>query len=147
MSTTSAHELETKFLNETIEALRDQVDYLEAQLMDTEIQFPPDLGLSHQDKKVVRHLLKRPFATHDSLRAILYADLRGEEPESDTLYIRIYKIRGLLRAHGVEITTRYGEGYELTPDMKQRLRSVCAAYADGASAATNSPDRTEEQSA
>lgn len=125
MQSVAALEAEVKFQADVIERQRDHIDYLETQLMDKTVRFPVEWGLSHHQGRALRHLLKRNVATWDSLFAVLYGDMPGDEPDIQAIYMLFHHMRRSLKPLGIEITTVYGEGYSLSSDMKQRIHALC----------------------
>ncbi|WP_298981516.1 helix-turn-helix domain-containing protein [uncultured Roseibium sp.] len=117
-----------EMLTKQVEDLTDQIEYLEAQLMDQSVHFPDNWILTPSERKVLRHLLKRRIASTESILACLYSARGGDEPEENIVKVHIYRLRRVLSVVGVEITTLHREGYTLTPEMKDKVYRLCAAY-------------------
>ncbi|MCK7611988.1 helix-turn-helix domain-containing protein [Roseibium sediminicola] len=110
----------------TIEALRDQVAYLEAQLMDQDVHFPGTWRLSPNEKRILRHLIKRPLVTRESAMAVLYHERGGNEPDLNILRVYIRSLRRALSPMGIEILTHHGEGYSICAETRESILRLCA---------------------
>lgn len=117
-----------------IAALEDQVEYLEAQLMDQDVKFPDAWPLTPSERKVLRQLLKLRVAKQNSLLAALYSERGGDEPEPNVIRVLISRMRRNLLPFGIKIKTVRGEGYSLSPEMKARIKSLCDTEQEGSAA-------------
>lgn len=73
-------------------------------------------------------LLKRNFVSHESLYIVLYCDRpEADWPEPKVLDVQICKLRKRLKMFGLEIKTRWGEGWSMTVADKVKARAILDA--------------------
>ena len=92
-------------------------------------------GLPRAMSRALVQLVKHDHAT----RELLHVALSGSEPasKSNIVEVSVYCMRKRLKPHGVEIITLCKQGYRLTPDSRDKIRKILAAYgADIVAAAT-----------
>lgn len=103
------------------ETLRERVRQLEAVLSADDVELPWEWGLTGSERCVFGVLLSRKVATKDAIMAALYRSLGRDEAEEKIVDVYICKIRRKLKAFGVTIITRFGAGYELDADCRNKL--------------------------
>lgn len=103
--------------------LRDRVAELEDALGFT-IEMPVYLGLTSAEARVFGALMKRPTWTKEQLMVALYSDRPDDPPEIKIVDVFICKLRKKLRPIGVDIETLWGQGYRLTPAMRERAAAI-----------------------
>lgn len=107
---------------ERIMALEDENDALRQRLEEmTATTFSvPGMTASHM---VILSLLYRRqgVVSREALHGALYALDPGEGAEMKIIDVFICKIRKQLAPLGVEIESRWGQGYELTPEGREKL--------------------------
>ncbi|QFT69332.1 hypothetical protein FIU93_21275 [Labrenzia sp. THAF35] len=108
-----------------IQALEDEVEYLKSQLIKPEIEFPFEWHLRKTWATVLRCLLARNLMTKDAAMAALFSDRAGDEPSSKIVDVYICHLRKFLRPLGIDISTKWGWGWYLTPDNKAKLLKHC----------------------
>jgi hypothetical protein len=115
-----------RWLEAEVERLTDRNELLEMELGVSTDVLPLQLGLTGTEDKFLRLLLgsKNPVMRATAL-TVLYGN--ADEPGSNILNVFISKIRKKLDAYGIEITTIWGRGWCLEPDMKSKLRALIAA--------------------
>lgn len=101
------------------QALKDQIDVLKDALA-AQMVLPFEWGLTFSESAVFRVLLKRDLATKDSIMAALYSD-RVNPPDVKIIDQFLCKMRRKLKRHGVEIQTRWGEGWSLDAETRARF--------------------------
>lgn len=85
----------------------------------------PDLATS------LATLYSRPFVTRDTLYTILYSDKpEGECPAVKILDVNICKLRKKVKEAGIEIVTRWSEGWFLPQESKTIIRQTIAPTSD-----------------
>lgn len=103
------------------ENLREQVAYLRGQLTPVDTTIPLEWKLSPSEKTLFLCLLGREMATNGTLMTALYIGRAKEEPYNGIIRVFIEKMRRKLRPFGVEISTSWGEGYSLSPEVRARF--------------------------
>jgi DNA-binding response OmpR family regulator len=70
--------------------------------------------------------MTRRVITHDTLFDALYGGRRDGGPETAKVVERVtvYKLRGRMHPHGIEIKTIYGVGYEISEADQMKLRAL-----------------------
>lgn len=103
------------------ERLRDRIAQLE-DAMGMNFLTPIEWRLTGSEARVFGVLMSRELATKHAIMAALY-DARGaDEAEIKIVDVFICKMRPKLKAFGIEIGTRWGEGYYLSAPMKALAR-------------------------
>lgn len=97
--------------------LRDRIEQLESAL-GMDFLAPIEWRLTASENRVFGVLMAREIATKNAVMAALYADHGRDEAEIKIVDVLICKIRRKVKPFGIEIGTRWGEGYYLTPAMK-----------------------------
>lgn len=123
---------EVRRLQATIRALEERCAVLEevnaqleAQLRealygDDEWYAPPEIGLTGKEEQMLRALVSRERCTKAFLLEAIYA-FSEDPPGIKIIDVFICKLRAKLRPHGISIATIWGVGYELAPEMRDRL--------------------------
>lgn len=115
---------------EAIEAenavLRERVAQLEV-LLGHHFMPPIEWRLTASEARVFGCLLARDIATKEAILAALYRDLGKDEAEIKIVDVFICKLRKKVVPFGVEVKTRWGEGYFLTPATKETVRAAMQA--------------------
>ena len=112
--------------------LRAMVDRLEAEnehlraALDAGESPLASLRLTPQERTLLSLLMRAPLVTHDMVLGAFEArkptsDGRGREH----VFVVVRQLRDRLRPLGIEVKNSHGQGYFLTPDMKDRVRDVC----------------------
>jgi two-component system cell cycle response regulator CtrA len=109
--------------------LRDRVMELE-DVLGFSIEMPIYLGLSSAEARVFGALMKRPTWTKDQLMAALYSHRPEDPPEMKIVDVFICKLRKKLKPIGVEIETLWGQGYRLSPAMRDRAMAIIKQRAE-----------------
>lgn len=116
-------------MSDLIERLKDRIEQLEEVIgvdrsMTTRIR--EALKLEPLKAQIVGMLLSRDFVTRDGLYTVLYAGRpECEWPDEKVLDAQICKLRPHLSAHGVEIETKWGDGWSMPSGSKTILRKLC----------------------
>lgn len=106
------------------ERLRDEIEMLREALISPDYM-PLEFCLTGKEAAVLGHLLARDLGTKRSIMAALYAvHADGDEPEIKIVDVFVCKLRKKVLPFGIEIGTRWGEGYFLPPEMKVKLRGM-----------------------
>lgn len=113
------------------ERLRARIEQLEG-AMGLGFLTPVEWRLTASESRVFGVLMARDLATKDAIMAALYRDGGRDEAEIKIVDVFICKIRKKLRAFGIEIITRWGEGYALAPETKAIVRDMLAPPAQAA---------------
>lgn len=100
------------------ELLREQVARLERALIGDK-RMPYQLGLTSSEAIVCGILYTRTFATKDTIMAGLYRNLGKEEADPKIADVFVHKIRKKVKKFGIEILTRWGQGYEMQAEAKK----------------------------
>lgn len=120
-------------LEAAIARLEDRVAELEA-AMGLGVLTPLEWGLTRNEARLVGALLERELLTKDAAMAALYRDRGADEPEIKIVDVFVCKARKKLKPFGVEIGTRWGEGYFMTGPAKAEARRQIADASLGAAA-------------
>lgn len=112
-------------LEAEIERLRDECDRLREALGVT-FTAPLQFRLTGTETKMFGRLLRGGVVTKDAFMAILYRDFAKDEAEIKIVDVFICKLRKKLKPFGLEITTRWGTGYEMPADSVRRFNEEWA---------------------
>lgn len=95
---------------------------------------PASWGLSPSEERIVRHLLARDTATHESVMTVLY-DARGlERPSDKTINVMVCRIRKKLGRLGYGLSglqNHWGHGWFFAKDVKKHLKHLAETYQPG----------------
>ena len=100
-----------KALEAENERLCQRVEQLESSMGLVGFIPPVEWRLTSSEARVVGVLLKREVATKDAIMAALYRADARDEAEVKIVDVFICKIRKKLKPLGIQITTRWGQGY------------------------------------
>ena len=117
-------------------ALEKENEALRARLRDMEKEYgftdpvPLAFDLTANEAKVMSLLLVRDFATRAQMMSAIMAN-RGADadrmPEMKIIDVFVCKIRKKVKPYGIEITSLWGRGYRLSPEMKAKVAVYLAA--------------------
>lgn len=108
--------------------LRDENDRLRARIQELEtalfadVPVPIEYGLTKQEARVFGVLVNRPLATKAAVMAALYDDIGKDQADPKIVDVCVCKIRKKLRPFGIEIHTKWSEGYFLAESLRHQLR-------------------------
>lgn len=107
-------------------AMQKQIDDLEyengklrAALAEENVQMPALLGLTHGEATVFRVLLKRLFATRETILLVLHGAATARDPKIVDVYI--CHIRKKLKPLGIVINPVRGIGYEIDKQWRDKF--------------------------
>jgi len=113
-----------------VQFLRDRIEQLEELLgidRSTNGRIRDALKLEPLHAQIVGMLFMREFVTRDGLYTVLYTGRpESEWPDEKILDVQICKLRPHLKPHGIEIKTKWGEGWSMSREDKAKLRSLIA---------------------
>lgn len=106
------------------ELLRERIAMLEG-LLGMRVEVPLPLALTGNEARLFGLLMKRELVTRDAAMVALY----GGRPSADVAEVKIVdvhicKMRPKLRAFGIEINTKWGQGFYMPPDSKARALAL-----------------------
>ncbi|MAA97426.1 MAG: heavy metal resistance protein CzcR [Stappia sp.] len=110
-------------LRDENERLRARIDELEHALF-RDVSLPIEWRLTVQEARVFGVLVTRSLATRTAILAALYDDLGRDQAEAKIADVFVCKIRKKLKPFGIEIHTRWGEGWYLDEDQRESLRQM-----------------------
>jgi hypothetical protein len=118
-------------------ALRDRIEELEGILgMGTEapVALPARVNGKHWSRptcwRLLGLLIARGWITKESAIIALCND-PGDPPDAKVLDVYISKLRSFLRPHSITITTHWGRGWSLSPEMKERAKELVRRINEG----------------
>uniref|UniRef100_UPI003BAAB766 helix-turn-helix domain-containing protein n=1 Tax=Stappia sp. TaxID=1870903 RepID=UPI003BAAB766 len=114
---------ELTMLRDENERLRARIDELEHALF-RDVSLPIEWRLTVQEARVFGILVTRSLATRTAILAALYDDLGRDQAEAKIVDVFVCKIRKKLKPFGIEIHTRWGEGWYLDEDQRESLRQM-----------------------
>lgn len=87
---------------------------------------PVEWQLTAQMMRLFGCMMARELMTGPAAMAALYRDRLGadDEPDPKIVDVQICKMRARLKPFGIEIVTRWGLGYFLTPATKAQVREL-----------------------
>lgn len=104
-----------------IEQLRDRVGVLEAALIGVELP-PIEWCLTGAEARVLGCLMQRELATKEQLFAATTTDMVDDDREIKIVDVFVCKLRKKLVPFGIQIETRWGEGYFINAATKRAVR-------------------------
>jgi len=113
-----------------LQRLRDRVEELERLVgldRDLAMRIRHAWRVTPEESRVLAILVKRAFATHDTIYTILYgARPECDQPEMKIVDVMICKVRKSLRQNGIRarIRTKWGDGYYMTRADKGDLMAA-----------------------
>ena len=86
------------------------------------------LGISRDQARMLGLLLSRDVVTHEAMYAVLY----GERPECDqpgpkVMSVQVCKLRKALTPRSIEIKTHLGDGWQMLPEDKAKVRALLSS--------------------
>jgi two-component system cell cycle response regulator CtrA len=115
------------------ESLKDRLEILEQIQFEYHDQFPKNWWLTRKEAKLLSVLLKRENPTFDALMAALYSEGTSIEVDPQIMKSFICKLRKKLSYYNIKIETAWGNGYYLTKETKQLIKSYLDAEKDSSS--------------
>jgi two-component system cell cycle response regulator CtrA len=103
--------------------LRERIAALEDLLRGKEMP-PIEFGLTSSEGTILALLMARSLVTKDAMLAALYHNSGKEEAESKIADVFICKLRKKLKPFGIQIVTRWGNGWEMPVASKQVVRGL-----------------------
>ena len=117
-------------MSDLVERLQDRIEQLKEVIgVDRSLttQIREALKLEPLKAQIVGMLLSRDFVTRDGLYTVLYAGRpECEWPDEKVLDAQICKLRPALSGKGIEIETKWGDGWSMPHASKQILRKLLA---------------------
>lgn len=104
-------------------ALEDRVRQLEGVLKD-DGWIPAEWSLTPSETTVLNVLLKRSIASKDAIHTVLYGDDPDGGPDLKIVDVFICKLRDKLGPFGIEIISKRGDGYRLSPGSFHALDAM-----------------------
>lgn len=99
------------------DTLRERVRQLEASMTASAPFF--HLPLEPQQRKILCLLTTREFISREVAATVL-------ETSPEAIKVQIHKMRQRLKPLGLKIHTDWGEGYYMTPEMKEKARRAAS---------------------
>lgn len=116
----AAIEVENEELRERLRALEKEFGFHD--------EVPIIFGLTATEAKVMSLLGARDSATRAQLMAaVLSGRMPVNEPDMKIVDVFVCKIRKKVKPFGIEITSLWGRGYRLSPEMKAKVAVYLAA--------------------
>jgi two-component system, cell cycle response regulator CtrA len=113
-------------LEDENETLRERVRKLE-EALGWRMTIPVIFGLSPHESRLFGGLLARDIMSKAQILDALYGHLPGDdEPEIKIVDVFVCKARAKLKPFGVEISTKWGNGYYLTKEAKAKVAEYLA---------------------
>lgn len=85
---------------------------------------PACLDLTRTETKLLGAILAaRPTLTVDAAYVVIYSGRRNP-PEPNTIRVVAHRLRRKLAVHGITLGSRWGAGYSLDADARQRLEGL-----------------------
>lgn len=113
-----------------VTALEAENEMLRARLRDMEREYgfrdpvPFAFGLTASEAKIMSLLVSRDFASRAQMMTAVMADRHADadgQPEMKIIDVYVCKIRKKVAPFGIEITSLWGRGYRLSPEMKAKV--------------------------
>lgn len=109
-------------LREENETLKEQVAYLEAALMGKD-ELPLEWHLTPTQERIMRVCLTREVATKEAIATALYWDKPEPAEAINNINVHMVRIRRKLKPFGIEIKTRWGKGFYVPAETRDRFRT------------------------
>lgn len=108
--------------------LREKIARLES-LLGMRMVSPIEFGLTGSEARVFGVLMNRDLATRDAMMTALYAN-KADDDEAEIKIVDVFvcKMRKKLKPFGIQIGIQWGQGYYLTPVMKDKVRAMLPIY-------------------
>lgn len=116
--------------------LRGQVETLREQIRNLKI--PSDdlwtyiraFKLTHMEARFLAVLVQHGSRTKEQIYHACYGQrIDKDQPEPKIIDVFVCKLRAKLKPHGVEILTRWGYGYELSTEGREKVKKLAAEVA------------------
>jgi hypothetical protein len=110
-----------------VQRLRDRVDELE-QILGVDLSLTSRLrgvlGITRDQARMLGLLLNRNMVTHDAMFTVLYGDRpECDQPQPKVMDVQLCKLRKVTSQRGVDIKTLVGEGWQMLPEDKTKVRA------------------------
>jgi DNA-binding response OmpR family regulator len=106
------------------DALRERIAILET-LLGFRVEVPLVFNLTAQEAKLFGLLLKRDLVTKEAGMVALYGSRPdGDVAEEKIVDVFVCKMRPKLKAWGIVIETKWGQGYYLSAESKAKARAM-----------------------
>jgi two-component system cell cycle response regulator CtrA len=116
-------------LEDELQRAQDRIQTLEEEIGVT-YGAPLQFGLTKNEVIMFGVLMKREHALKSTFMAALYSDKHEDAIAQEKIIdVWICKMRAKLKPFGVEISTRWGQGYYLTPAAKAKARGYFSVVA------------------
>lgn len=108
--------------------LRDRIAVLEG-MLGLDLRAPLEFRLTNLEARLFGVVLQRGMASRETLMAALYYDrpTDRDEPEIKIVDVVVCKIRKKLKPFGIDLLTIWGQGYRLSPEDRERCKSMMEA--------------------
>lgn len=104
--------------------LRERVRQLEAALLaDQEWRAPRIFNLTRTEERILAGLVARGTVSKSRLMLVLYDGRAGDAPQPKIFDVLICKLRKKLRPYDITIETIWGEGYKLSDQDYEKIKS------------------------
>jgi len=113
------------------EQLREMVAYLRRALGDG-VDMPRHWGLSDLQSRYVALMFRRRVVSKEMLAQGVYGVLSRDEPDSNGITAIMSAVRKRLRAHGADVITRWGIGWELDDAAREAIALANRPLTDAA---------------
>lgn len=110
-------------LTAELDEAREKIRQLEAAMRGSGFRAPACLKLSPRENEIVGLLMARECIEREALMLALYSE-RNDPPTTNVLSVYLFRLRQKFAPHGVTITSGWGQGWRLTPEMKIRIRAL-----------------------
>lgn len=116
---------------QTCAALRDRLDEANEKIRRLEVElgsvmpFPALLGLTPSQERILAILLKRVYVSFECIDGVF-----ASSNDTNIAKVHICHLREKLAPFDIGIETRWGRGYEMTAENKEKLRSLICKNPD-----------------
>lgn len=109
-------------------ALLDRIDQLEAEL-GMKIDMPPEFAITRNMGSLLAMLLKREVVTREGALLAIYSGQPNswdKEPDPKIVDVFVCKLRKILKGYGIKLCCKWGLGYFMDAENKDKLRKLIA---------------------
>jgi DNA-binding response OmpR family regulator len=95
------------------------------------VDLPPELKIPRNMSALLTMLLKREIITRDGALLAIYSGMPNawdQEPDKQIIDVFICKLRVRLSKYGIKISCKWGFGYFIDRENKQKLRELIASH-------------------
>jgi two-component system cell cycle response regulator CtrA len=111
-------------LEEENEELRERVRQLE-EIIGYTVEVPMQFGMTAHESRMLGLMMKRELCSREFLLTSLYGHLPpDDEPEIKIIDVYACKLRKKLKPFGIEIGTKWGQGYFLSAADKAKVVGI-----------------------